>query len=179
VTDIKNDIHYDDRITEEDRGKLISLLDEYSEKLKRRCDLIDKQNNLIDYIILLAIVFIGFVLSGFAWLYYVSIGGYYLYHPLLIIPLLVAFFIAIITVLFTKLEIIRTRIFKKASDYEADSLAYRLYKLVGMASQFHEQVETRRMNKIELDLKITEAELVLDHYERTIGQPKKRAARRI
>jgi hypothetical protein len=56
---------------------------------------------------------------------------------------------------------------------EAHALAHRLNKLVGIASEFYEHVEKKEISKIELDLKISEAESVLNYYDSIVGKPKK------
>jgi hypothetical protein len=58
-------------------------------------------------------------------------------------------------------------------NHEAHSLAHRLNKLVGIASEFYEHVEKKEISKIELDLKISEAESVLNYYDSIVGKPKK------
>jgi hypothetical protein len=54
--------------------------------------------------------------------------------------------------------------------HDAKFLASRLENLVELASQFHEHIEKRRIDKIEMDLKLAEAESALEYYRMTVGE---------
>jgi hypothetical protein len=183
VTNFEQSINYDDRITVADREKIISMLDEYSGTLRHRCDHVDRINKnrlsltyfslfsmwtiLLLYIIINSKMYQGKNMENSPAIY--SLMAYASFA-------LTAFLLS----MDSKTNFLRSmnrRNTRNTSEinsrtYEAHSLAHRLEKLVRIASSFHEHVEIRRINKIELDLKIAEAELVLNYYEAVVGQPK-------
>ncbi len=166
----QDEINYENRIVPEDRDKLISLLEEYSSKLRRKCDSIDR---LYLYFFLVIILFIITISVGVVWIgiaKQLNLDYYFLTFSLVI-----ATFLGISSLenSFVRRVFLPDKNTISSNNHEAHSLAYRLEKLVRVASEFYEHVEKKEISKIELDLKIAEAESVLNYYDSIVGRPKK------
>ncbi len=169
----QDDIKYENRIAPEDRDKLISLLEEYSAKLQKKCDYIDKSFRALKAVLFFLIVV--FTITSFISLFSsVRIG-----FPASVIIFMISIMVS--TISFISLlaldsdddSILRKKNTINSRNHEAHALAHRLSKLVGIASEFYEHVEKKAISKIELDLKISEAESVLNYYDSIVGKPKK------
>jgi hypothetical protein len=166
---------YENRILPEDRDKLISLLEEYAGKLRRKCDYIDKSLRALKaFLFFLTAIFIITLLL------LISIPS----SQRAVYP--AADFIFMLSVLGSTISLASLMVLNRDDDsmlrrkniinsrnHEAHALAHRLNKLVGIASEFYEHVEKKEISKIELDLKISEAESVLNYYDSIVGKPKK------
>jgi hypothetical protein len=195
MSHIEEDIDYGNEIIATDRDKLISMLDEYSAKLNR--NIIDRERKkslpLLCSILLFCLVgiltftrfFVSEVINNhsdsitnesviyiaLAWSSIVSVvsGGLAFYF---------GYRGSSVTTIFPHDNMKNVpEIYTETSEtnnytYDIHSLAYRLEKLVRMASQFYEHVETNQIDKMNLDFKLAAAESVLKYYESTIGQPK-------
>jgi hypothetical protein len=132
-----------------DRKVLISLLTEYSDKVLKICDQIEQGKNNISKITLTLI-----------WL---TVAGIFPYlkaiNPnikLLIFVLLFATFYVIYYPINQRLKLLRR---------DAKIFSIRLEKVVRLASQIEEHSVTNLVSRIELDLRIADAESALAHYQ--------------
>jgi hypothetical protein len=166
----QNNFEYENRIVPEDRDKLISLLEEYSIKLRKRCDLIDRNSRIFYLTFIFSFVSSTVILIAFLFRNYPEIFTSTL-TPIAIYAFAIAFGYSIFGMRHV-LSMARKRDKIDSHNHEAHSLAYRLEKLVRIASEFYEHVEKKTISKIELDLKISEAESVLNYYDSIIGKPK-------
>jgi Ni/Fe-hydrogenase subunit HybB-like protein len=185
----QDEVNYNNRIVPEDRDKLISLLEEYSDKLSKKCDFIDNNTQIsnrnfrifkytISITVLLAImiscysILVGASVSSNASWLSESFRGVVFGVALLLISSLSSYILNSVSKSSFLREMQRPKGVINSRTHEAHSLAHRLEKLVRIASQFYEHVETKRISKIELDLKIAEAESVLHYYDSIVGKPK-------
>jgi hypothetical protein len=164
---------YKNRIVPEDRDKLISLLEEYSLKLRKKCDYIDKSlRALKTFLFFAAVIFmITFVIA----LSYVQRIGSSTSFAISFVSIMASAvsWVALVALYADDDNVLRGKSIINSRNHEAHALAHRLNKLVGIASEFYEHVEKKAISKIELDLKISEAESVLDYYDSIVGKPKK------
>jgi hypothetical protein len=136
-----------------DRKILISLLTEYSDKVLKICDRIEQGKHNISIIILTLM-----------WLTVVGISSVIFSHlnainpniKLLIFVLLLATFHVIHYPINQRLKLLRR---------DAKTFSIRLEKIVRLASQIEEHNVTNLVSRIELDLRIADAESALAHYE--------------
>jgi hypothetical protein len=154
------------------QDELISLLEEYSAKLIKKCDLVGRNRRILNFILIFSTIvfFIGIT---------VAVAHYSILPPYWsssLLALWIAFWIGAIfftDFLFDLISASKNKGVIDSSTHEAHSLAHRLEKLVGIASEFYEHIEKKEISKIELDLKISEAESVLNYYDSIVGKPKK------
>jgi hypothetical protein len=195
MSHIEEDIDYGNEIIATDRDKLISMLDEYSAKLNR--NIIDRERKksllLLCSILLFCLVgilfFAHFFVSEIINNHSDSITNESVIHITLAWSSIVsvvsgglAFYFGNRTSSVTTIfphdnrknvpEIYTETLEANNYTYDVHSLAYRLEKLVRMASQFYEHVETNQIDKMNLDFKLAAAESVLKYYESAIGQLK-------
>jgi hypothetical protein len=148
----------------EDRKLIISLLDEYSVKLLTMCDRIDKHQRSsyilsmlqIGLTILIATLLV-FTLSGL-----INSAQHILSNIFTIIS---SFSTAVLFALFLTGEIYYNK--KKLSLLERDAhtLTIKLKKVIRLASQIQEHVLNNVVSRIELDLRLADAESAVQHYE--------------
>ncbi len=160
--------------SEEDRKLLVSILNEYSEKLLISCDKIDKslalQSRKLFDVNAFMLCFVFCVIST----YLVEINSdviSFLYRIFgLFRPVTTWFFTALSMItLFSfvaKLFEFSNTIFK-INDLirDARTLAKKLEKVVQIVSQMQEHSENRLASRVEMDLRLADAEIALDHYE--------------
>jgi hypothetical protein len=167
----QDDVKYENRIVPEDRDKLISLLEEYSAKLRRKCDYIDKSlfifKAFLFSIAIVSTITCVSIISFYKKMDYPTSSFIFIVSSLA----LSASSIALISLYDDDNELKRKNIIN-SRNHEAHALSHRLNKLVGIASEFYEHVEKKEISKIELDLKISEAESVLNYYDSIVGKPK-------
>ncbi len=167
----QDDIKYENRIVPEDRDKLIALLEEYSAKLQKKCDYIDRSLIIIKTF-LFSIAIISAVACVYAIAYHKRMDSSTHFFILMVSFLaLSASSMSLFHLYDDDNELERKNIIN-SHNHETHALAHRLNKLVGIASGFYEHVEKKEISKIELDLKISEAESVLNYYDSIIGKPK-------
>jgi hypothetical protein len=166
---------YENRIVPEDRDKLISLLEEYSAKLRRKCDYIDKNLRVLKAF-LFFLSFISIITCLIAISHSHRIGSDTSFIILMVSGLICFTSLSFLLSLSNNDDsILRKKNIIDSRNHEAHALAHRLNKLVGIASEFYEHVENKAISKIELDLKISEAESVLNYYDLIVGKPKNNA----
>lgn len=160
---------YENRIVSEDRDKLISLLEEYSAKLQKKCDYFRALKAFLFFLIVV------FTITSFVSLFSSARIGFPASMIIFIISIMVSTisFISLLALDSDDDSILRKKNTINSRNHEAHALAHRLSKLVGIASEFYEHVEKKAISKIELDLKISEAESVLNYYDSIVGKPKK------
>lgn len=152
---------------EEDRKLIISLLNEYSEKLLNICEQIDmiirQQRNL---------GFLFWLLLAFGWGMVFSLLSFISFtKPITIITIITItifsqFFISSI---YFGIQKQRLELLQKASIISA-----KLEKVIRAASQAQEHMSMARglFNDLELDLRLSDAELALQHYTNLVKKRK-------
>jgi hypothetical protein len=142
--------------SEEDRKLLVSLLNEYSGKLALICDKIELKNRRNLRI---------FSLFGFGLLFFGAISLWLYQQGYPVFNLL----FGVVFGLFggsLSLENLRSNHKQKESSVrDARVIAKRLEKVVRLVSQMHEQSASSVSIRLEMDLRLADAEIVLEHYE--------------
>jgi hypothetical protein len=147
---------------EEDRELLISLLNEYSEKLVLVSKRIDTQSRrLLSYTIAVTAA-LCLTISATA----ILIDHWKALSQEFSPALIITFMATIATYsMYGSFQIIIYRGEKEILFRDAKAIAKRLEKVVQIGSQMHEHSENRVVSRIEMDLRLTDAEIALDHYE--------------
>lgn len=164
--------------SDEDQKLLISLLSEYSERLLHMCKQIDEQeqNNTWLQLCLLTLVVAVFILAIFlSKIPFIPAaeGSTLIYSVLLIYAILIIF------AGFNHIRSTSQKTQLLISDTEVISI--KLEKVIRIASQAHEHVIKNAINRIEVDLRLTDAEFALQRYKTQFSpgkkmQPKKKVA---
>jgi hypothetical protein len=156
--------------SDEEQKLLVSLLSEYSERLLHMCKEIDEQERKNSWfqLCLLTLVVAVFVLTIFL-------------SKILLIPMtegitlvysvLVIYAILVIFASFNHIRNSNQRTRLLISDTEVISI--KLEKVIRIASQAHEHVIRNAVNRIEIDLRLTDAEFALQRYTTQFSQGKK------
>jgi hypothetical protein len=173
MDNFQDDVKYENRIVPEDRDKLISLLEEYSAKLRRKCDYINKSLRALKLLLFFTTVIV--VITFFIAITYGHIIGSSASFVICVVSISFMISFGILGALLYPDDdnVLGRKSIIDSRNQEAHALAHRLNKLVGIASEFYEHVEKKAISKIELDLKISEAESVLNYYDSIVGKPKK------
>ncbi|MCA2693717.1 MULTISPECIES: hypothetical protein [unclassified Microcystis] len=149
-------------LDEEDRKLIISLLNEYSEKLLNICEQIDRQQRNLDFLWLLSLLslllaFAG-TMVGFYWLLSTKITTF-----IRIIPITSAVSQPfIIHIYFRKLELLQ----------KASIISAKLEKVIRAASQAQEHTTMTFFGNLEVDLRLSDAEYALQHYKNLVKKRK-------
>lgn len=151
-------------LDEEDRKLIISLLNEYSEKLLNICEQIDRQQRNLDFLWLLSLLslllaFAG-TMVGFYWLLSTKITTF-----IRIIPITSAVSQPfIIHIYFRKLELLQ----------KASIISAKLEKVIRAASQAQEHTTMAGgfFSDLEVDLRLSDAEYALQHYNNLVKKRK-------
>lgn len=151
-------------LDEEDRKLIISLLNEYSEKLLNICEQIDRQQRNLDFLWLLSLLslllaFAG-TMVGFYWLLSTKITTF-----IRIIPITSAVSQPfIIHIYFRKLELLQ----------KASIISAKLEKVIRAASQAQEHTTMAGgfFSDLEVDLRLSDAEYALQHYKNLVKKRK-------
>lgn len=151
-------------LDEEDRKLIISLLNEYSEKLLNICEQIDRQQRNLDFLWLLSLLslllaFAG-TMVGFYWLLSTKITTF-----IRIIPITSAVSQPfIIHIYFRKLELLQ----------KASIISAKLEKVIRAASQAqeHTTMAVGFFSDLEVDLRLSDAEYALQHYKNLVKKRK-------
>jgi hypothetical protein len=141
--------------SEEDRKLLVSLLNEYSGKLELICDRIELKNRR--NLRIFGFFIFGSPLIGVAsvWLY--QRGNLTSWDFLVVLLGVLGGF---------GLENLNTNHRQKTTSVrDARAIAKRLEKVVRLVSQMHEHSVNSVSVKLEMDLRLADAEIVLEHYE--------------
>jgi len=172
---------------------LVSLLNEYGNKLLNICEKIDgyhRKNDLQDSVVIFSGI-VGFISIFFFLTSYLSVSlkslpSWFSLVLFAIFSLFVSFpvslFVGLVVVLFFSsffllssdiINIVnRNKKDLKLLLTEAKMIALRLEKIVRIGYQFQEQLAPNRMRKIEIDLRLADAESALNRYS-TIQQERK------
>jgi hypothetical protein len=151
----------------EDRKLLVSLLNEYSEKLLLTCGKIDKykENNRILMLLQLGLMFpivnlsLIVTLSGMLNLYRYILEG--------AVNTILAFSVLILITLFVINEIFHNKRKLRLLERGASTIAIKLEKVIRLASQIQEHALINVVSRIELDLRLADAESALKYYYET------------
>ncbi len=142
--------------SEEDRKLLVSLLNEYSGKLSIICDRIEVRNRRSLRI---------FSLFGFGFLLFVTICLWLYQQDYPILNLLLGTVFGLFGGLLNIENLKSNHKQKESSVRDARVIAKRLEKVVRLVSQMHEQSASSVSIRLEMDLRLADAEIVLEHYE--------------
>jgi hypothetical protein len=148
----------------EDRKLLISLLNEYSEKLSLVCDRIDKYKENSRTLTLLQI---GLMFPIVALLLIVTLSGMLNLQRYIMegaVNTILSFSVLILSTLFLINEIFHNKRKLRLLERDASTIAIKLEKVIRLASQIQEHALNNVVNRIELDLRLADAESALDHY---------------
>ena len=137
----------------EDRKLIISLLDEYAQKLMNICEKIDNYRETVERFFLLLI--------GVTILLTASLSTFFpsWQSSTLVLSLLFVFLMIVLGLTIFKA---RQKIILLKRD--AKTLAIKLEKVIRVTSQFQEHITTNFVTRIELDLRLADAESALQHY---------------
>jgi hypothetical protein len=142
-----------EQLNNEDRQILLSLLQEYSAKLNSLNSQIEERivfyNNFFLITSLMPVLFLIIIFST------------YQFFPYNLYLVIISLFI--VGVLFFRL-IVRKKTKRRILEKQAEILAIKLERLVRTTSQYQENVEKNYIRKIELDLRLADAESSLSYY---------------
>lgn len=151
----------------EDRKLIISLLNEYSEKLLRVCDQIDKHEKRLRLFTLLVLGLIPLVLIAYFITSRVSSldpGTALSLGITIVAP--IPLFLFFINAIYDNNK--RVILLKR----DAKTLSAKLEKLIRIVSQAQEHVLSNFVSRVELDLRLADAESALDHFVSLIERRK-------
>jgi hypothetical protein len=156
--------------SEDDRKLLVSLLNEYTEKLSTICDKLDKSmgeqdfnwfNSLLSSICLISFVFL-------IWLNRISLysppGQYSLLSQFLLLASVCVIIFLLSFLALNLVKISRVSLQIKKSFRDARVLDKRLEKVTQIVSQIEEHSVRKLSSRIEMDLRLADAEIVLEYY---------------
>jgi len=143
-----------DFITIEDRALLVSLLSEYGDRLLKLCERID---NIKDKYILGE--YFAPILGGC-----LSIITLFIPFPNLTINLAIIMIISFVFFLYGTVIALKDRRKLKFLKKEARMIVVRLEKVIRVASPIQENLSPRLITKLELDLRLADAESALEYY---------------
>jgi hypothetical protein len=143
----------------EDRKLIISLLNEYSEKLLHVCEQIDKyQKRLFLVVMLLSVLIVlGILLSDTSTQAHNFIFEH-AFNTKFTLSLFTLVFISIVSIIFNIGR--RVALLKR----DATVLYVKLEKIIRATSQAQEHILSNFVSRIELDLRLADAESALEHY---------------
>jgi hypothetical protein len=148
----------------EDRKLLISLLNEYAEKLSILCVRIDIHNDN-SRILLLAQIWLMFPI--FIALFVVTIHGIFGLRGYIsdeaANSILTSSVVVLIT-LFLINEVFYNKKKLRLLERDGNTIAIKLEKVIRLASQIQEHALNNVVSRIELDLRLADAESALEHY---------------
>jgi hypothetical protein len=156
-------------LDEEDRKLIISLLNEYSEKLLNICEQIDRQQRNFDFLsllslLLLLVVFAG-TMVGFYWLLSTKITTFI---RILIITIIVSQ--SFIIYIYLGIQKPRLELLQR----KASIISAKLEKVIRAASQAqeHTTMTGKFFGNLEIDLRLSDAEYALQHYNNLVKKRK-------
>jgi hypothetical protein len=150
-----------DILSEEDRKLIISLLNEYSEKLLKICEQIDRQQRNLIFLWLLLLLLAFAWTMGFYWLLSTKITTFI---TILIITIVSQSFIIYI---YFGIQQQKRELLQKASIISA-----KLEKVIRAASQAQEHTTMTFFGNLEVDLRLSDAEYALQHYKNLVKKRK-------
>jgi hypothetical protein len=141
--------------SDEDQRLIIALLKEYSERLLDVCERRDRSKDrsfliLVFYLIALSLSLFSFLILGStrSFLLLTSCAFY-----LFTLTLIYSYY----STNFSQKTVLLSR--------DAEILSIKLEKVIRAASQAHEHVVSNFVGRLELDLRLTDAESALQHYK--------------
>lgn len=145
---------------EEDRKLIISLLNEYSEKLLKICEQIDRQQRNFDFL---------WLLLAFAW----TMGVYWLFSTK-IITIITILIITIVSQSFIIYIYFGIQQQKRELLQKASIISAKLEKVIRAASQAqeHTTMAVGFFSDLEVDLRLSDAEYALQHYNNLVKKRK-------
>jgi hypothetical protein len=149
----------------EDRKLLISLLNEYSEKLSFTCSKIDKYKENSRTLMLLQL---GWMFSIVILTLIVALNGMSnLYRYILegAVNTILVFSALILISVFLNNQILQNKRKLRFLERDASTIAIKLEKVIRLASQIQEHALNNVVSRIELDLRLADAESALEHYK--------------
>lgn len=148
---------------EEDRKLIISLLNEYSEKLLKICEQIDRQQRNLIFLWLLLL------LLAFAW----TMGVYWLFSTK-IITIITILIITIVSQSFIIYIYFGIQQQKRELLQKASIISAKLEKVIRAASQAqeHTTMAVGFFSDLEVDLRLSDAEYALQHYNNLVKKRK-------
>lgn len=148
-------------LDEEDRKLIISLLNEYSEKLLNMCEQIDRQQRNFDFL---------WLLLTFAW----TMGVYWLFSTkiITIITILIITIVSQSFIIYIYLGIQKPRL--ELLQRKASIISAKLEKVIRAASQAqeHTTMTGKFFGNLEVDLRLSDAEYALQHYNNLVKKRK-------
>ncbi|MFT8518986.1 hypothetical protein [Acetobacter syzygii] len=157
-----------DPVSQKDMDKLMKLIEEYSDKLRSICDvyLTERRKRQQMVILLIFIAIPALYAASFSTLIFLNyLGGGH--HN--IIDLMIPFLVLSVSTPFA--IIISNR--KTRNLYDAHQIALTVEKLLRTASQYGEHSIQTLGDKFEFDIRLAEAEAVLQFYQKTFHEDKK------
>lgn len=145
---------------QEDRKLIISLLNEYSEKLLNICEQIDRQQRNFDFL---------WLLLTFTW----TMGVYWLFSTK-IITIITILIITIVSQSFIIYIYLGIQKQKRELLQKASIISAKLEKVIRAASQAqeHTTMAGRFFSDLEVDLRLSDAEYALQHYNNLVKKRK-------
>lgn len=148
-------------LDEEDRKLIISLLNEYSEKLLKICEQIDRQQRNFDFL---------WLLLAFAW----TMGVYWLFSTkiITIITILIITMVSQSFIIYIYFGIQQPRL--ELLQRKASIISAKLEKVIRAASQAqeHTTMAVGFFSDLEVDLRLSDAESALQHYNNLVKKRK-------
>jgi len=145
---------------QEDRKLIISLLNEYSEKLLNICEQIDRQQRNFDFL---------WLLLTFTW----TMGVYWLFSTK-IITIITILIITIVSQSFIIYIYFGIQQQKRELLQKASIISAKLEKVIRAASQAqeHTTMAVGFFGNLEVDLRLSDAEYALQHYNNLVKKRK-------
>jgi hypothetical protein len=156
---------------EEDRKLLISLLNEYSEKLSLVCHKIEDSRSgeypaIFNFLVSITLGSLG---TSILWVLVINYSGGIIFNPMInLVNLIIGGGGLILFILWLASSFARLRRHQnqqKSLMWEATVFSKRLEKVVQIVSQMQEHSTARLPDRIEMDLRLADTELVLLRYE--------------
>lgn len=146
----------------EDTKLLISLLDEYSVKLLDTCSRIDRQNkrNTLTVFCFIIVSYAAITITVIFKSYGIELIYYLNFLSIIGAVILISF--VLIVIINNWLETIQKR---NLLVQDANTISVKLEKVVRLASQTQEHILNNIMSRIELDLRLADAECAIQYYQ--------------
>ncbi|MFN7139670.1 MAG: hypothetical protein ACK4UN_10045 [Limisphaerales bacterium] len=135
--------------------KLSSLLEEYTEKLRAICHEYDRARER--RVMLVSVTTFALAVAGAALAYFFLKTG---------LRADAIHYIAPAAILFAAAVFLLPIVFRVRRSYDADQLAATVKRLIKLSSQYNEHAQKRIADRFEFELRLAEAEGVLETYHR-------------
>jgi hypothetical protein len=160
---------------EEDQKLLVSLLNEYAEKMALSCEKIEKSIALQErrclnaFTMMLLIVLFGFLIYLLETNYNLEVFlliNAYAFSKSIVVPILTTLIVSMsIALVSSGINVLNISFKTNMLIHDAKILSKKLEKVVQIVSQMQEHSVKRIASRIEMDLRLADAEIVLEHYE--------------